>query len=153
MQTWLLPYKAERSPPSKWVHCMSCLSFTSNLSPSKQLDNHANTSVLHSPYQVTNSPSASQKISYFSWNQRFISAVENEEPSSQNSWRALNHMVVSHYPSICWVTLHDGDTANMSTVSGILPLIRTSSSLSLSYNTYSMKTYLHKMTISINENI
>lgn len=125
------------------MHCMSCLSFTSNLSPSKQPDNHANYSVLHSPFQVTNSPSASQEISYISWNQRFISAVENEGPSSQNSWRALYHMVVSHYPSFCWVTLCDGDTANVSPVSGILPLIRTSSSLNLSYNTYSMKTNVH----------
>ena len=62
-------------------------------------------------------------------------------------------MVVSHYPCICWVTLPDGDTANVSTVSGILTLIRTSSSLSLGYNTYSMKTYVHKMTTSINENM
>lgn len=62
-------------------------------------------------------------------------------------------MVVSHNPSICWVTLCDGDTANMSTVSGRLPLIHTSSSLSLSYNTYSMKTYVHKMTTSIRENM
>ena len=120
---------------------------------SKQPDNHTNYSVLHSPHQVTNSPSPSQKISYISWNQRFISAVENEEPSSQNSWRASYHMVVAHYPSICLVTLCDGDTANMSAVSGRLPLIHTSSSLSLSYNTYSTKTYIHKMTTSITENM
>ena len=82
-----------------------------------------------------------------------VPAVENEEPSSQNRWRALYHMIVSHNPSICWVTLHDGETAHVSTVSGTLPLIRTSSSLSLSYNTYSMKTYVHKMTTSITENI
>ena len=70
-QTWLPTSQAERSPSSKYVHCICCLSFTSNSSPNQATRQPPNYSVLHSPYQVTNSCSASQEISYISWNQMF----------------------------------------------------------------------------------
>lgn len=81
METWLLTSQTETSSSFTYVHFMSCFSFISNASP-KQATNQppnepTNYPVLHSPYQAANIPLVSQEISCISWNQRFISAVEN----------------------------------------------------------------------------
>jgi hypothetical protein len=60
---------------------MSCFSFISNASP-KQATNQStneptNYTVHHSPYPAAKFPLVSQEVSCISWNQMFISAVEN----------------------------------------------------------------------------